>query len=355
MLATATICSALSFGAAAQAASSHHHHHSKSKSSKSTQQSDKSADTSDDKAVDKTADTSADQEQPANSEDSTTTTTTTTSTTDDKTSGGGSNDSTTTETAGTSGSSNSAAPGDSGSAGTAATATTADPAAGSDAPADSNPTPPQPVVVQPVQPVAVTPPQGGGSSVVFLPMVSAQDHSEYGYRPPIGIALMAGGGSFKFVGGDLRAETNLGGEWTVRALVGSRSIVGVEAAYLGTAQEINALGLANNATLISNGVEGTLRVNAPIGIRHFLIEPFAFGGGGWTHYNIVNSSTNSASLRTTDNVVLVPVGGGIDMGYRGFFLDARYTYRFSYNNDLVQVGDRGMDNWSASGALGYEF
>jgi hypothetical protein len=333
MLATATIFSGLSFAAAAHAAGS----------SKATADAEKAT---------------ADAEEATSDDDSgSSTTSTTINTSDDQSAGTPATDSTDTTPSGT------ATGAATGTTGTSPT-DSADPAVGTTPAPDSTDSgdgAPAPVVVepaQPVQPVAVPVVPAtttNGRSVVFLPTVSASDRAQYGYSPPIGVAIMAGGGAFDFVGGDIRAATKMGGFWQVRALLGSRSIVGLEAAYLGTAQSIQALGLASDARLLSNGVEGTLRLNAPIGIRRLLIEPFAFGGGGWSHYNIVNSNTSTASLRDTDNVITVPVGGGLDMGFNGFFLDARFTYRFSYNNDLVQAGDRGLNNWNAGGAIGYEF
>jgi hypothetical protein len=199
------------------------------------------------------------------------------------------------------------------------------------------------------------PAAGPAKAVVFLPMVSAQERSEYGYQPRVGIAVSAGGGAFDFVGGNSRAVTDTGGFWTVRALFGSRSIISVEAIYLGTAQGLQSLGLGleNNARLISNGGQGTIRFNAPIGIHKMLIEPYGFAGGGWQHYSVVNTNTFSASIRSTDNVVLLPVGAGLAFGYNGLLVDIRGQYQFSYQNDLL--GSTGLDNWNAGGTVGFEF
>ena len=196
-------------------------------------------------------------------------------------------------------------------------------------------------------------------TVVFLPMVSSSERAEHGYTPTLGLAISAGGGAFSFVGGVIKNQTDTGGSWTVRALIGSRSIVGLEAAYIGSAQSINALGLSNDATLLGNGVTGNLRLNAPLAVKKFLVEPYGFVGAGWSHYSINRSNTISADFKTTDDVILMPVGGGLAFGYAGFFVDARYEYRFSFDNDLVVVPaagvNRGQDNWTAGGTVGFEF
>ena len=216
----------------------------------------------------------------------------------------------------------------------------------------SSPGQPQPV---PTPPVAVQPVDAPPPRVVFLPMATVVERGEFGYTPRPGIALMAGGGAVDFVGGDIKAATRMGGFWNVRALIGSRSLIGIEAAYLGTAQGIQAEGLGSDARLLSNGVEGALRLNAPLGIGRFLLEPFGFAGAGWSRYNIVNSDSQSVSFRSSDDVITVPVGGGLSLGYAGFFVDARYTYRFTYDHNLIVSGDGQLDNWNLGGAIGFEF
>jgi hypothetical protein len=222
------------------------------------------------------------------------------------------------------------------------------------APLDQPNTPAQPHQV-PVPPVVALPADGPAPRVVFLPMASVTQRGEFGDMPRPAIAVMAGGGAFDFVGGDIKAATRMGGFWNVRALIGSRSLISIEAAYLGTAQSIQAPGLGSDARLLSNGVEGALRLNAPLGIGRLLLEPFGFAGAGWSRYSVVNTDTQSASLRSSDDVITVPVGGGLSLGYAGFFVDARYTYRFTYDHNLVVSGDGQLDNWNLGGAIGFEF
>ena len=60
---------------------------------------------------------------------------------------------------------------------------------------------------------------------------------------------------------DAEHDRDRGGMWTARVLAGTRRYFGVEAAYVGNARGIDALGLQSNATLVVNGVEGDARVN----------------------------------------------------------------------------------------------
>src|SRR4029078_10435722 len=92
-----------------------------------------------------------------------------------------------------------------------------------------------------------------------------------------------------------------------RLLFGSRSPVAIEGAYVGSVQNIEALGLSTNSLLLGNGVEGTLRVN----LTRARVQPYVFGGVGRTHYQLPNAQTNTSSLLAKDDVGTVPLGAGL--------------------------------------------
>jgi hypothetical protein len=168
-----------------------------------------------------------------------------------------------------------------------------------------------------------------------------------------GAEVALGGGVMNFSSGTARGMTGTGGSWNLRLVWGTRSIVGFEAAYIGSAQNISATGLDPNAALIGNGFEGTLRINAPLPFGYSLLEPFAVGGLGWTRFDIVNNDFNTSSLKEKDNLLTVPVGAGLAASYRGFMVDGRFTYRFAYREDLI--GSANLDSWIVSINLGSEF
>ncbi len=206
---------------------------------------------------------------------------------------------------------------------------------------------PQPIVIEPpaVQPVLTPPPAP-------LP--------EEPRRGPLGIAsIHVGGGVANFTRDEIRDLTDVGGYWDARVVLGTRSIIGVEASYVGAAQNIEALGLDSDATLIRNGVEGALRLNLPFNPRgSVLVEPYAFGGAGWSRYNLVNEDFNTSNVRDEDDVFTVPLGVGLSTGARGFLFDARFTYRPTFGDDLVQNPDGStadLQNWTAGASIGYEF
>ena len=65
-----------------------------------------------------------------------------------------------------------------------------------------------------------------------------------------------GGGFEDFTNNTMQNMTGTAGMWTARVLAGTRRFFGVEAAYVGNARSIDALGLQSSASLIVNGVEG---------------------------------------------------------------------------------------------------
>jgi len=174
---------------------------------------------------------------------------------------------------------------------------------------------------------------------------------------PMGLAISAGGGIEDFSGDGMRGLTDIGGTWEARLTFGTRSILGLEAAYVGTANGITSLGLDSSAILMSNGAEAVARLN----IGTFRFQPFVFGGVGWGHYQVTNTSVNTSDLADNKDVLLIPFGGGIST-YLGdhFMADARFTYRSAFYDDIfrtadVNSGGAGLANWAATLRLGYQF
>ena len=90
--------------------------------------------------------------------------------------------------------------------------------------------------------------------------------------------------------------TGTGGAWDVRLIFGQREVLALETAYVGSAHYISALGLDSDAMLVSNGAEGTLRLNIPvIDRRSIMVEPFGFVGLGWSRYELTQTAYNRSS------------------------------------------------------------
>jgi hypothetical protein len=172
----------------------------------------------------------------------------------------------------------------------------------------------------------------------------------------IGASVLLGGGYEDFSNSTMRNMTSGGGNWNARLVAGTRQYVGLEAAYVGAARNIETLGLSTNSNLISNGLEGALRVNVPVVTGLSLVEPFGFIGLGWQHYNVTNySSTATSDITDRDDVMTVPYGGGLAFSYNMFMADARFTYRQTYMNDLLRANGGSLSTWGVTGQVGVEF
>jgi hypothetical protein len=178
---------------------------------------------------------------------------------------------------------------------------------------------------------------------------------EHTWVSRMGAGILVGGGFEDFTNNTMQNMTGTAGMWTARVLAGTRRFFGAEAAYVGNARSIDALGLQSSATLIANGVEGDARVNVPVVMRRAqLLEPFAFIGLGWQHYQVTNTNTFTSDLARDDDVLAVPVGGGLEYAVGRFMADARFTYRATYYNDLLVRGAN-LNTWGVATQIGFSF
>jgi len=178
-------------------------------------------------------------------------------------------------------------------------------------------------------------------------------------RPtPLGIQVMAGGGLINQFDDETSDVTEVGGLWEARVAFLNRSFIGFEAAYIGSVQTVNALGLDDNAQLMGNGAEVNLRINL---LRDAVVRPYLFGGVGWTHYDFTNTGTANAAVEDNDDVIHIPAGVGLGVRLpRGMTLDVRGTARAAFEEQTFQPmapedDEMGLENWSASAQLGFEF
>jgi hypothetical protein len=202
-------------------------------------------------------------------------------------------------------------------------------------------------VMAPVVPV--------GPGPFYAPQPKQAYPLEHTWVARIGAGMLVGGGFEDFTNNTMQNMTGTAGMWTARVLAGTRRFLGVEAAYVGSARSIEALGLQSNATLIANGVEGNARVNVPVVMRRAqLLEPFAFIGLGWQHYQVTNTNTFTSDLTRDDDVMAVPVGGGLEYAVGRFMADLRFTYRATYYNDLLRAGGN-LNSWGVGSQVGFSF
>ena len=168
---------------------------------------------------------------------------------------------------------------------------------------------------------------------------------------------MVGAGVADFIDGSTRGATTTAGTWELRAAYGRRSAFGVEAAYVGSWQAIDAFGLDDDAVLLGSAAETALRF-------HFLdipyVRPYVVLGCGMSWYNVVNESFNTSSVDDTETAVYFPLGVGVSFAANGFVIEARGVYRPMSNDDLIEHPDEvgaslDLDSWSATAHVGVEF
>jgi len=174
----------------------------------------------------------------------------------------------------------------------------------------------------------------------------------------MGFALSAGGGVDGFIDDSARDFTNDGGAWDVRAVLGTRSMLGLEVSYIGSAQSIDALGLDDDALLVGNGAQGALRLNLAVDST---VTPFVYGGAAWRHYTL-STDTNTSDILDSDDVLELPLGAGVAFRYAGLIIDARGELRASLYDDLMPLtnatngeDEASMNRWGVKANIGYEF
>ncbi len=177
----------------------------------------------------------------------------------------------------------------------------------------------------------------------------------YEEPPPTGVGVTAsvGGGGTGFIDDVTRAQTDVGGGWDVRVGLFTRFLLSPELAYSGSAQDVEAFGLDNNAILVSNGGEANLRLNILPGV----FQPYIFGGIGWRHYNIMNEDFNTSSVLDSDDIGIVPMGAGFALKLDEFILDARGTVRLAFEDQMfiAATEEANMHTWAADLRAGVEF
>lgn len=172
-----------------------------------------------------------------------------------------------------------------------------------------------------------------------------------------GLNLTAGGGIGGFTQEEMRNATEVSGLWDVRAAFGTRKPLAIEAAYIGSAQAIDAIGLDANAILLGNAVEALARVNVLPGEN---IGPYLFVGGAWKRYDLTNVDTNTSDVSDHDNLLEIPMGIGFSYRSGNVVGDLRGEFRPAAYADMVPAGDgtteaAAMHTWRTSARVGYAF
>jgi hypothetical protein len=223
---------------------------------------------------------------------------------------------------------------------------------------------PAPVVQEappPPPPVEAMPSPGDTSPSSSMPPPAEEGVHASGEEPApmsgIGMAVTAGGGVTGFVGSGARASADPGFTWDARLTLGTRTIIGLDLAYLGATQGLDIKGLDTDALLLSNGGEADLRLQVPKGIA----RPYLFGGIGWTHYKVTRTQLGGTGLAGGDTVGTVPFGIGLAIGRpNGIVFDLRATGRVTFDEQLLNgvaqtQGSTNLNSWGVVARVGGEF
>jgi outer membrane protein OmpA-like peptidoglycan-associated protein len=175
--------------------------------------------------------------------------------------------------------------------------------------------------------------------------------------PPL-LGVMVGGGVFEFADAETRVFAETGGAWNVRFLILPRSVLSAELAYVGSAQEIDALGLDDGTALVGTGIEAGLRLNA---VGNGDINSYVYLGIGYTHYSLEGADFNTSNVDDSDGVLQVPFGVGLILPItQTVVLDIRGLYRAAFGEELIATSDpdadkNDLDSWSAVAQVGWLF
>ena len=186
----------------------------------------------------------------------------------------------------------------------------------------------------------------------------AQAHRKVVSFSPGEMSITGGGGVQDFVSSRMRSVTQLGAEWDARVLFGTKVPIAFEAGYVGTYNALNSASFGSSGVapfMLNNGVDGALRIN----LLPWRVDPFIFGGLGYNHAQIMNRADNVAlasQFRRQDDQLIVLAGAGL-AGYLGKHaaLDARFTYRAVFLDDINIVDHGRQDQWVVSARAGYAF
>jgi hypothetical protein len=181
--------------------------------------------------------------------------------------------------------------------------------------------------------------------------VAQETTTTRGFMQDYGGYFLVGGGVTNYFDQGVRDRLDTGGTWDLRLGIGNRHFIGGELAYVGSARDAGAFG----NSLVTNGAEGVLRVQYPWEQGRWLIEPFAFGGVGWTHFDL-NQARDA--IQNANDLFVMPVGGGVTLAYDHILFDTRFTYRQTFDESLIRANDgtaASLSSWAVTASVGYEF
>lgn len=151
-----------------------------------------------------------------------------------------------------------------------------------------------------------------------------------------------GGGLTGFYDTDMTQYVDSGATWDARVVIGTRSPIALEVAYVGALQDMDVAAMGD-ASLLGTGIEACGRLNIVPGVA----TPFLVAGVGWTHYDLLDAA-DDGTMANGDEVVTLPVGLGLDARVGPYIVEGRGVLRPTFDNDLVPSsgGAARLDSWA---------
>jgi hypothetical protein len=157
-----------------------------------------------------------------------------------------------------------------------------------------------------------------------------------------GSSVVFGAGVSEFGADGLREITGPAAMWEIRFTYGTERSIGLEAAYVGTAQSLDAARMGDDAAIVSNGAEANVRFNALTDAW----QPYAIIGIGWRRYELMSMDDIFMTQEDQDDVLVLPIGVGVAYRIDGVVLDLRGSFRLTEGEDPID----GMSGPEAKGA-----
>lgn len=175
----------------------------------------------------------------------------------------------------------------------------------------------------------------------------------------LGTELALGGGVTGFLDGDTTDVTSVGGMWDVRVAFGTKQYAALEIAYVGSAHDVDADELDPDADLLGGALEVVARGTF---FPDEELQPYAFAGVGWQHYDVVNEDFNRSIIDENIDAAVFPLGLGLAFkaAPTGFFVDGRVSFRLTAGNELFReernLSERAnLHTWAAIVRFGWQF
>ncbi len=229
-----------------------------------------------------------------------------------------------------------------------------------EAPEDTTPPPTSPPATDEQPPAEKLPPCPSGEQAVapappppeaMAPPPKKKHHHNIIFAPEE-IAVATGAGPANYFGSALNSTLDTGAAWDARVTFGARSVLALEAAYVGSTNNIDTVS-GTHGRLDSHGIDGDLKLQLPT-----VVAPYIFGGVGYNHMALVRTASESFAgpLNEDDNQVTVPSGAGVSaiLGMHATIY-LRGTYRLIPDNGITVMTNDHIHQWVAQANVGYVF